>query len=203
MCIRDSRIFQALEGVRGRRPVDLEALDRLMVRFSQLVVEQRWIKEIDINPLLASSEHIVALDARVVLHDPDTDEKSLPRTAIRPVPTKYSSGFVLQTGEEISIRPIQPEDEPMMAAFNRTLSPYSIYLRYFHPVSPTQLVAHDQLAALCFVDYDRQMSLVAERRDERGQIQIVGMGQLTWCAPAPMTRPRSRCGMASAWKNGR
>ena len=66
-----------------------------------------------------------------------------------------------------------------MAAFNRTLSPYSIYLRYFHPVSPTQLVAHDQLAALCFVDYDRQMSLVAERRDERGQIQIVGMGQLT------------------------
>ncbi len=177
--MEQTRIFQALEGVRGRRPVDLEALDRLMVRFSQLVVEQRWIKEIDINPLLASSEHIVALDARVVLHDPDTDEKALPRTAIRPVPTKYSSGFVLQTGEEVSIRPIQPEDEPMMAAFNRTLSPYSIYLRYFHPVSPTQLVAHDQLAALCFVDYDRQMSLVAERRDERGQLQIVGMGQLT------------------------
>jgi acetyltransferase len=177
--MEQTRIFEALEGVRGRKPVDVEALERLLVRFSQLVVEQRWIKEIDINPLLASSEQIVALDARIVLHDPDTDEKALPRTAIRPVPTKYSSTFTLQTGEEVSIRPIQPEDEPMMAAFNRTLSPYSIYLRYFHPVAPTQLVSHDQLAALCFVDYDRQMSLVAERRDERGHMQIVGMGQLT------------------------
>jgi acetyltransferase len=177
--MEQTRIFEALEGVRGRKPVDVEALERLLVRFSQLVVEQRWIKEIDINPLLASSEQIVALDARIVLHDPDTDEKALPRTAIRPVPTKYSSTFTLQTGEEVGIRPIQPEDEPMMAAFNRTLSPYSIYLRYFHPVAPTQLVSHDQLAALCFVDYDRQMSLVAERRDERGHMQIVGMGQLT------------------------
>ena len=177
--MEQTRIFEALEGVRGRKPVDIEALERLMVRFSQLVVEQRWIKEIDINPLMASSEQLIALDARIVLHDPDTDEKALPRSAIRPVPTKYSSNFTLQTGEEVAIRPIRPEDEPMMAAFNRTLSPYSIYLRYFHPVSPAQLVSHEQLAALCFVDYDRQITLVAERRDDRGRLQIVGMGQLT------------------------
>ncbi len=66
-----------------------------------------------------------------------------------------------------------------MASFNRTISPYSIYLRYFHPISPTQLVSHEQLAALCFVDYDREMALVAEMKDEKGHIQIVGMGQLT------------------------
>ncbi|MCB0148655.1 MAG: GNAT family N-acetyltransferase, partial [Caldilineaceae bacterium] len=64
-------------------------------------------------------------------------------------------------------------------SFNRTLSPYSIYLRYFHPVSPAQLMSHDQLAMLCFVDYDRELALVAERKDERGRTQIVGMGQLT------------------------
>jgi acetyltransferase len=79
----------------------------------------------------------------------------------------------------VNIRPIRPEDEPLMASFNRTISPYSIYLRYFHPISPAQLISHEQLAALCFIDYDREMSLVAEIYDEAGRAQIIGMGQLT------------------------
>ncbi|WP_298980826.1 acetate--CoA ligase alpha subunit [Caldilinea sp.] len=177
--MEQTKIWEALQGVRGRKPVDTEALARLLVRFSQLVVEQRWIKEIDINPLLASPEQIVALDARIVLHDPEMSEEELPRPAIRPYPAQYSGSFTLQNQEEVYIRPIRPEDEPMMASFNRTLSPYSIYLRYFHPVSPAQLMSHEQLAMLCFIDYDREMALVAERRDDRGRVQIVGMGQLT------------------------
>ncbi len=177
--MEQTKIFEALEGVRGRKAVDIEALERLLVRFSQLVVEQRWIKEIDINPLLASPERIVALDARVVLHDPSIKEEDLPQSAIRPYPAHLTGPFTIQTGEEVTIRPIRPEDEPLMASFNRTISPYSIYLRYFHPISPTQLVSHDQLAALCFVDYDREMALVAEMKDEKGHLQIVGMGQLT------------------------
>ena len=56
--------------MRGRKPVNLAALEQLMVRFSHLVVEQPWIKEIDINPLLATPERLVALDARVVVHGP-------------------------------------------------------------------------------------------------------------------------------------
>ena len=177
--MEQTKIFEALEGVRGRKAVDIEALERLLVRFSQLVVEQRWIKEIDINPLLASPERIIALDARVVLHDPSIKEEDLPQSAIRPYPAHLTSPFKIQTGEDVTIRPIRPEDEPLMASFNRTISPYSIYLRYFHPISPTQLVSHEQLAALCFVDYDREMALVAEMKDEKGHIQIVGMGQLT------------------------
>lgn len=177
--MEQTKIWEALQGIRGRRPVDTEALARLLVRFSQLVVEQRWIKEIDINPLLASPEQIIALDARIVLHDPEMSEDELPRTAIRPYPAQYSGPFTLQSQEEVYIRPIRPEDEPLMASFNRTLSPYSIYLRYFHPVSPAQLMSHEQLAMLCFIDYDREMALVAERRDDRGRVQIVGMGQLT------------------------
>jgi len=177
--MEQTRIWEALQGVRGRRPVDIEALCRLLVRFSQLVVEQRWIREIDINPLLVSPTQILALDARVLLHDPETDEAALPRPAIRPLPTRYSAAFVCQNAAEVYIRPIRPEDEPLMASFNRTLSPYSIYLRYFHPVSPAQLMSHEQLAMLCFVDYDRQMALVAEHKDDRGRLEIVGMGQLT------------------------
>ncbi len=173
-----TKIYTALQGVRGRKPVDMEALERLLVRFSQLVVEQRWISEIDVNPLLVAADGIVALDARVVLHDPDMAEEDLPQLAIRPYPAQYVQPFITQTGVETIIRPIRPEDEPMMAAFNRTLSPYSIYLRYFHPISPAQLVSHEQLASLTFIDYDRELSLVAERTDERGRRSIVGMGQL-------------------------
>ena len=76
--MEQTKIYTALKGVRGRPPVDLAALEQLLVRFSQLVVEQRWIKEIDINPLLASPERLIALDARVVLHGPEVRESDLP-----------------------------------------------------------------------------------------------------------------------------
>ena len=69
--MEQTKIFTALKGVRGRKPVDIAALEELLVRFSQLVVEQPWIKEIDINPLLASPERLLALDARVVVHGPE------------------------------------------------------------------------------------------------------------------------------------
>src|SRR5271166_6320359 len=82
-------IFHFLQGSRGRPPVDLGALERLLVQFSGLVVEQPRIKEIDINPLLASPERLIALDARVVLHGAAVDADRLPRLAIRPYPTQY------------------------------------------------------------------------------------------------------------------
>src|SRR5246127_4927022 len=81
--MEQTRIFEALQGVRGREAVDLVALEQLLVRFSQLVVEQRWIKEIDINPLLASPGGLLALDARVVLHEPELTAEKLSRLAIR------------------------------------------------------------------------------------------------------------------------
>ena len=74
--------------MRGRKPVDLAALEMLLVRFSALVAEQRWIKEIDINPLLASPDGLIALDARVVVHGPEVaGDQTSRRRAIRPYPT--------------------------------------------------------------------------------------------------------------------
>ena len=81
--MEQTKIFTALQGVRGRKPVDLAALEQLLVRFSQLVAEQRWLAEIDVNPLLVSSERMIALDAHVVLHPTGTREEDLPRLAIR------------------------------------------------------------------------------------------------------------------------
>ena len=86
-----TRIYRALQGVRGRKPVDLAALELLLVRFSQLVAEQPRIKEVDINPLLASPEGCLALDARVVLYDAAVPDADLPALAIRPYPAQYVS----------------------------------------------------------------------------------------------------------------
>ena len=173
-------IFTALKGVRGRSPVDLAALEQLLVRFSQLVVEQRWIKEIDINPLLASPERLVALDARVVLHDPNVTEDSLPKLAIRPYPTQYISTAKMKDGTPIIIRPIRPEDEPLMVDFHQSLSEESVYFRYFHMIALGQRVTHDRLTRICFNDYDREIALVAEYDDPKTtKRRILGVGRLS------------------------
>ena len=83
LMLEETKIFTALQGVRGRKSVDIEALENLMVQFSLIVAEQPWIKEVDINPLLASEEQIIALDARVILHDLDTAVESLSKPAIQ------------------------------------------------------------------------------------------------------------------------
>ena len=177
--MEQTKIYTALQGVRGQKAVDLDALEQLLVRFSDLVVEQRHIREIDINPLLVTQEGIVALDARILLRECDAEEEQIPPLAIRPYPEQYAQTYTLNTGVEVTIRPIRPEDEPLMMSFNRSISPQSIYLRYFHPISAAQLTSHEQLATMCFIDYDREMTLVAERQDERGRAEILGMGQLT------------------------
>ncbi len=175
-----TRIFEALKGVRGRKPVDLGAMERLMVRFSRLVVEQPWIKEIDINPLLASSDQLIALDARVLLHEPSMTEDRLPRPAIRPYPEQYVEPWRLPDGTKVLIRPIRPEDEPLLIRFHETLSDASVRLRYFHAMKLSQRVAHERLTKICFIDYDREMALVAERRNpETGIAEILGVGRLS------------------------
>jgi acetyltransferase len=175
-----TKIFTALQGVRGRNPVDLAALEQLLVRFSQLVAAQPWIAEMDINPLLASPERLLALDARVVLHPPGTNEAQLPHPAIRPYPTRYVTPWKLRDGASATIRPIRPEDEPLMVKFHQTLSDRSVYLRYFAPLKLDQRIAHERLSRMCFIDYYREMVLVVERRDpEGGEAEILGVGRLS------------------------
>ncbi len=174
-----TRIFTALNGVRGRKPLDLAALARMLVQFSRLVVEQRWVAEIDINPLLASPEQLLALDARVVLHPPGTTEEQLPRPAIRPYPLRYVGPWTLTDGTPVTIRPIRPEDEPLIVDFHEDVSEDSVYLRYFHAMKLSQRISHERLTRICFIDYDREMALVAEGRRADGRTAILGVGRLS------------------------
>jgi len=177
--MEQTMIYTALQGVRGRQPVDLAALEQLMVRFSQLVVEQPWIKEIDINPLLASAERLIALDARVVVHPSEVTAEQLPKLAIRPYPTQYVSAWTLKDGTHVLVRPIRPEDEPMLVRFHETLSARTVFMRYLHIIKLSQRVAHERLTRICFIDFDREMALVVEHKDpENGEPQIIAVGRL-------------------------
>jgi len=177
--MEQTRIFTALQGVRGRPPVDLIALEHLLVRFSYLVIEQRWMKEIDINPLLASPERQLVLDARVVLHGRETSREQLPKLAIRPYPMQYVQPWTMLDGTPVTLRPIHPEDEPLMVKFHATLSDRSVYFRWLHMLNLSQRVAHKELIPMCFIDYDREMVLVADYTNpQTGLDEIVGMGCL-------------------------
>jgi acetyltransferase len=183
--MEQTRIHEALKGVRGRPAVDLIQLENLLVRFSHLIVEHPEIRELDINPLLATPGNgdagtgtFNALDARVVLYGTDFDLASLPTSAIRPYPAQYVSEWTLHDGRTVTIRPIRPEDEPLIVSFHQTLSERSVYLRYFHIMQMGQRVAHERLRRICFTDYDREMALVVDYRDPTdGQHRILGVGR--------------------------
>ncbi len=171
-----TRIYTALRGVRGRKGVDMQKLEDVLVRFSQMVAENRWIKECDINPLLVGEEgNIIALDARVVLHAPKTDPAKLPKPVIRPYPRQYTALARLAGEDEIKIRAIRPEDEALMVDFHSHLSERSVTFRYFKATSLGERVDHDRLARICFIDYEEQIALVAVHRAPDGKRSIVGV----------------------------
>jgi acetyltransferase len=174
--MEQTRIYKALQGVRGRKPVDLEKLEQLLVRFSQLIVEQPQIAEIDINPLLVSPEGAIALDARIVLHSAENAISP----AIRPYPAQYVQEWQDRKGDVLTIRPIRPEDEPLMVRFHEELSEESVYLRYAHAIKLKQRTSHERLARICFIDYDREMLLVADRKDpETSEHRILAVARLS------------------------
>lgn len=174
--MEQTRIIEALKGSRGQQ-IDLSVLEQLFVRFGQLVIDNPTIREIDINPLLASGNGFMALDARVVLHGKELGADQLPRPVIRPYPTQYTSTFAFPNGQLGTIRAIRPEDEPLLAKFHSELTAETVYRRYAHTLPLSQRVMHERLSRNCFVDYDRDIILVVETQggDTR---QIIAVGAL-------------------------
>jgi acetyltransferase len=175
--IERTTIFEALKGIRGRPPVDIPALEALLVNFSQLVAEQPWIKELDINPLLASHNGLLALDARVLIHD-FKDESQLPKLAIRPYPSQYVAPWTMKDGTEVTIRPISAEDEMLMRGFHESLSDKTVYMRYLSPLLSSIRTTHARLARVTHNDYDREIALVVEGEDN-GKKAIFGVARLS------------------------
>jgi acetyltransferase len=174
-----TKIYEALQGLRGGGVVDTSLLERILVRFSRLVLDHPRISEIDIIPLLVSTDDIRALDARIILHPAVVPDERLPRSAIRPYPDQYSAEWMTRTGDRLQIRPIRPEDEPKMVVFHERLSEHSVHMRYLAGISRQQRIAHDRLTRVCAIDYEREMAIVAEVLDGHdGRGEIIGVGRL-------------------------
>jgi len=165
-----------LRGYRDRPGVDIDALVATLVRFSYLVAEHGAIREIDINPLLATLDNIVALDARVIVDEELLENPAAPYShlAIRPVPRQYTKTAQLDDGTSVTLRPIQPEDEPLWHVLLRSCSPESIYSRFFAPVRE---FTHEMATRFCFIDYDRELAIVAEVESDEGR-DLVAVGRL-------------------------
>jgi acetyltransferase len=166
--IERTQIYKALAGVRGRQPVPFDQLETLLVRFSYLLCDFLDIQEIDINPLLASPDGLIALDARVMLG------ASPARLTIEPYPNQLTTTWNLPSGIDIIVRAIRPEDEPLIEEHHAALSEQTIRMRFF---SMVKALSRESLIRLCHLDYAREMALVAERKSAEGKREIIGVSR--------------------------
>ncbi len=170
------RSWPLLKGYRGRPGVDVERLIEVLIRLSYLVADYPEIVELDVNPLLVSNDQVLALDARIVLDHQAVLHPPRPYShlAIRPYPEEFIRQVVLKDDSQVLLRPIKPEDEPQWHVLLSNCSAETIHLR-FRCMFKT--VAHDVASRFCFIDYDREIAIVAEKV-ERGKRQLMGVGRL-------------------------
>ena len=168
--IARTRVFKLLKGYRDHPAADLDAVALGLVRLSQLLIDIPEVCELDINPMLADAEGVIALDARVRVQKATT--VGTDRLAIRPYPTELEETFTLPTGETLLVRPIRPEDEPAHMRLFEKLDPEDLYFRFFTHV---EKVTHLQIARYTQIDYDREMAFIATRPGPDGRPETVAV----------------------------
>ena len=174
--LEETRVYRLLQGHRNRPAANLDLLDQTIMRVSQLLVDFPQITEIDMNPTLVGATDLRVLDARIVI-DPalaleETDPK--PHLVISPYPSRYETRWTLQSGEEVLLRPIRPEDEPLWLEMFQGFSEESIRYRFFTVIQDTP---HEMRVRYCNIDYDREIAIVAEVT-QGGRRQILGVGRV-------------------------
>ncbi len=174
--LKSLKVFPLLEGYRGSKPKNIQKLIEVLIRLSYLAADYPEIEELDINPLIVTSDDVIALDARMVV-DQDVLGKNLPEYShlvLRPYPERLIRKDVLRDGTPVTLRPIKPEDEPLWLEMLGSCSKESIYSRFrydFH------FNSHEVATQFCYIDYDREMGIVAEVEYE-GRKRLIGVGRL-------------------------
>lgn len=152
-------------------------LERLLVRFSQLVLDQPWLGDIEINPIVVTDHRLLALDATITVKTETEGAVLTPAPVFRPYPRQYVRHARTSDGRSFTIRPIRPEDEPLLAAFHRTLSDTDVRQRYFNMMPLDARTAHNRLRQRCSADHEREIALVAESHGDTPQ--ILGVARIT------------------------
>jgi acetyltransferase len=153
-----TRVSRMLESFRGKPAVDMDRLIDVLLRVSELACEIPAVKELDINPLLADENGVIALDARVLVSDgPLAADASYSHLAIHPYPRALVREVTVKSGR-ILLRPIRPEDAEAEKRFISRLSPRTSYLRFHAPIRELTM---ERLVRYTQIDYDREMAFVA------------------------------------------
>ena len=168
-----TRVYRLLQGYRDRPAADLSAIADTLVRLSQLVVDCPCIRELDINPLLADAKGVIALDARIRIEPKEVELPGPnPRLAVRPYPNQWETRVETGDGVAVSIRPIRPTDEALLAAFQAKLSPDDIRFRF---LAPRKEFSHKTNARFTQIDYGRAMAFIALSEDQK---ELLGVARL-------------------------
>ncbi len=154
--MEETRVYRLLQGYRDIPPADIELLEEILIRLAQLVTDFAEIAEVDLNPLFVDEQAACAVDARVLLKP--SNKPAPHHLVISPYPDQFEEHTRTITGVDIFVRPIRPEDAPLLVALFESLSPRSVYMRFFTPMK--QLPA-SMLALFTQIDYDRHIALVA------------------------------------------
>ncbi len=168
--ISRTRIFKLLMGYRDRPAANIDAICLTLLQVSQLIIDIPEVLELDINPLFADADGVLALDARIKVASatlPGTQ-----RLAIRPYPKKLEQTVTLRDGHKVLLRPIRPEDEPAHRVFISRLNERDIHFRFF---SQIREFPHSEMARLTQIDYDREMAFIASTHNEHGSPETLGV----------------------------
>jgi len=154
--MEETKVYRLLQGYRDIPPADMQLLEEILIRLAQLVTDFSEIQELDINPLFVNEKTACAIDARVLLKP--SDKPAPLHLVISPYPEQFEEHTRTSVGIDIFVRPIRPEDAPLLVGLFESLSPRSVYLRFF---SPMKRLPHSMLALFTQIDYDRHIALVA------------------------------------------
>ena len=161
--MEETRVYRTLHGYRNKPPADLRQLEQIIVSFSNLMVDFPEIQEMDINPIAISNGKAYALDARIVIDASMLDHaQPYPHLAITPYPTRYTMPWTLPDGTTVLIRPMKPEDEPLINEMLSSASEETVRMRYFQAIKQT---THEMHIRLCSMDYERDIRVAAELRE--------------------------------------
>jgi acetyltransferase len=151
-----TKVYRLLQGYRDIPPARIPLLEEILIRLAQLVTDFSEIAELDINPLFVNEKNACAIDARVLLKPSQTPAPL--HLVISPYPDQLEERTRTKTGIDIFVRPIRPEDAPLLVELFESLSPKSVYRRFF---TPMKRLPHSMLARFTQIDYDRHIALVA------------------------------------------
>ncbi|MBU0717413.1 MAG: GNAT family N-acetyltransferase, partial [Planctomycetes bacterium] len=175
--ISQTQVFRLLEGYRGRPAVDFDAICLTLMQVSQLIIDRPEILELDINPLLADSRGVLAVDARMRVARCGAAERQM---AIRPYPRELEESIKLRSGRDVFVRPIRPEDQPAHDEFLQKLTPEDLRFRL---LGVTRDIPPSEMARLVQIDYDREMAFIATATKDDGGEETLAVVRAV-CDPA-------------------